>query len=130
MMKFQSGDVVRIKQGTRYWGQFAGEGTIRSVTPDASLPYSVRARSYTNNYGDDDLVLVRREVSMDKAKFGIKYDRQLDPVEFYETRKAAEARITELLDDAEVKKTTMYLFAIGEKWKVERPITFSFVPVK
>jgi hypothetical protein len=75
-------------------------------------------------------IISRKEVKMKNVKYGVKYDRSTDPVEFFETKKEAEKRITELLDDNDVKKTTICLFEVGEVWEVTRPVTYELVKVK
>jgi len=59
------------------------------------------------------------EVKMENVNYGIKFEETGnpikfkeagDPVEFFETKKAAEERITELLDNPDVQKTKIYLF--------------------
>ena len=71
-----------------------------------------------------------KEVKMDKAKFGIKYDRDEDPVEFFETRKEADKRIKELLGEDDVDRESIYLFEVGNKWKVDQPVKYDLVEVK
>ncbi len=68
-----------------------------------------------------------KEVTMKNAKFGVKYDRSGDPVEFFETKKLAEKRVEELLDDRDVNKTSIFLFEVGDVYEIKRPASFELV---
>lgn len=54
---FKLGDMVKIKKGTRFEGQFDGVGKIINVSSkDFDMSYRVRATyGYTNIYSDRDL---------------------------------------------------------------------------
>lgn len=69
------------------------------------------------------------EESMRKIKYGVKYDRDTDPVEFFKSKPQAKKRIQELLDDPEVKKESIYLFQVGKVEKVQRLQNFELVKV-
>ena len=96
--------------------------------------YNRQMREYERKYQEslrrNYLKELFKEVKMDKAKFGIKYDRDEDPVEFFETTKEAEKRIKELLGEDDVDKESIYLFEVGNKWKVDQPVKYDLVEVK
>ena len=71
-----------------------------------------------------------KEAKMDKVKFGIKYDRDEDPVEFFKTKKEAEKRVEEILQDNEVDKTSIYLLEVGKKWKVSQPVSYELTELE
>jgi hypothetical protein len=73
---------------------------------------------------------IGKEVSMKNAKYGIKYDRDSDPVEFFEKKKDAEKRIEELLKDRAVDQSSMFLFEVGRKWEIHQPVTYELIETK
>jgi len=75
--------------------------------------------------------IIGKEVAVKNAKYGVKYDRHdVDPVEFFETKKGAEKRIKELLGDSGVDKETIYLFEVGKIWEVNQPVEFELIETK
>ena len=69
--------------------------------------------------------LIGKEVSMKDIKYGIKYDQDEDPTEYFETKKEAEKRIGELIEDSAV--SNIYLFGISNVLKVKVPKGFELV---
>ncbi len=69
---------------------------------------------------------------MRDQKWGIVFDMglRIDPIELFATKKDAESRIEELLDDHEVRKNKIYLFEISKWFQVTRPIRYSLVELK
>jgi len=86
--------------------------------------------TYNDNWGwitSDYITLLTKEIKMKDVKFGIKFETDEDPVEFFKTQKEAEKRIQELLEDSEVKKNEIYMFEIKNLWQVSRPVSFKLV---
>ncbi len=71
-----------------------------------------------------------KEVTMDKIKWGIKYEQSSDPVEFFSDKKEAEKRIRELLKDKTVNLEEVYLFEVGTVYQVSVPVTYKLVTLK
>ena len=132
-MKFKVGDTVKLKSYAVYadYRRHRGEiATIESAIRDDVFDYGIEwVDGERSNVEKNNLILLK-EVKMDKAKFGIKYDRDEDPVEFFETTKEAEKRIKELLGEDDVDKESIYLFEVGNKWKVDQPVKYDLVEVK
>ena len=114
-MKFKVGDKVRVKE--RCSGAVKDTVYVLEYTEFKEL----RAGEHCTCENNWILVSKSTEVKMDKAKWGVKYDRDEDPIEFFDSRKEAEKRIDELLEDDEVEKDSIWLFVVGDKYKVERP---------
>jgi len=69
----------------------------------------------------------RKEVSMEHMKFGIKYERETDPIELFPTRKDAEERLKDLLNDRSVLRGSLYLFEIGKIYKIQTNVSYEQV---
>ena len=85
---------------------------------------------HQSTYVKDDeieLAMSRKEVHMNNCKWGVKYERNTDPTEFFKSKKEAEKRITDLLDDPSVRKSEIYLFEVGAIYRVDRPVNFKLV---
>ena len=85
---------------------------------------------YTNGEGWDwlkSVKLVRKE-PMIKMKYGLKYDKDTDPIEVFETKKEATERINELLQDSSV--SNIILFEIGKQWKIKTPTKYELEEIK
>ena len=131
-MKFKVGDRVIAKQNNGYGVTTDGwEGTVIYACDrfiDArdnrdGLEYShLKVERFIKISGK-----VGKEVAMKDIKWGVKFDVGGDPVEFFKTKKEAEKRIVELLDESDVDKSEIYLFEVGEKFKVDRPVNFELV---
>lgn len=122
---------LQKEEGDWYICQNFASGTLCKDT--LGFTYSWRVLSNGDLTGDvvniAKMEALGKEVSMDKAKFGVKYEKSSDPVEFFETKKEAEKRIVQLLDDVTVDKTSVYLFEVGKVWEVERPISYTLKEV-
>lgn len=98
----------------------------------------VDGNTYTTSIGnnlwhrEDGLKKVSnfKEVSMKNATWAVCYDRNGDPTEYFKSKKDAEKRIQELLEEIDVDKKSIYLFSIKEKYHVERPLQYELVSVK
>lgn len=135
------GDKVRIKQHVwRYCGasdcayftsymerQIGKIATVKNVFDNF---FYLDLDGGDSSWSDCMVEKITKEVPMLKAQFGIKYDRDTDPVEFFATRKDADKRIQELLEDSEVDKTSIVLFEVGKKWEVKRPVSYELKEVK
>ncbi len=129
-MKFKVGKRVKVTKKLHPLdeGWLGEEGRITKMKAYNAYPYLVEAEDGDSLFfSASQLKLVGKEVTMENAKFGTKFEEDQDPVEFYKTRKEAEERINELLDDLDVNKSEIYLFEVGKVWKVERPITFKLI---
>ena len=134
--------LVALADGARYEAKLQNEEGVwyicQNFTSGSScknklgFAYSWKVLSSNDLTGAMDIAKMEalgKEVSMDKAKFGVKYEKSSDPVEFFETKKEAEKRIVQLLDDVTVDKTSVYLFEVGKVWEVERPISYTLKEV-
>ena len=128
--------------------QFFNDGDIIELTADCSLREGKKGQKYTLRSIDGTLyaqtgksrgcaceekwklVSKHKEVHMNKIKFGVKYDRNGDPVELFESRKEADKRIEQLLEDSSVDKSSICLFEVGKIWEVQRPVTYKLVEMK
>lgn len=140
-MKFKVGDRVKLVKVHKNWvseeTKFLGKPGIISNNDDSDVRVEVKFDNEELNDGYNyfyeyqlELISHSKEVSMLKAKYGIKYDRDTDPVEFFQTKKDADKRIAELLDDAEVDKSSIVLFEVGKRWEVKRPVSYELKEVK
>ena len=137
---FKVGDTVKLKNYDKYrdYREHRGEiATIESAIYDDMFDYGIDwVDGEHSSVKKNNLILLweagnkPKEVKMDKAKFGIKYDRDEDPVEFFETTKEAEKRIKELLGEDDVDKESIYLFEVGNKWRVDQPVKYDLIEVK
>jgi hypothetical protein len=139
-MKFRVGDVCKVKKGCeKNCSNFHDSGavSIKIIGIDVDCyqydfytSTGKRAGS-CNCFNDDDLILLSKaETSLEKAKYGIKYDINGDPVEFFATKKDAEKRIKELLQEEYVDKDSIYFFELGKIYKVDQPVKYELVEVK
>ena len=78
----------------------------------------------------EEIKFIGKEVTMDKASWGIKYEVSGDPVEFFETRKAADERLKAILQETRTDKNSVYLFEVGKVYKAELPIKYELVAMK
>lgn len=138
--KFKVGDRVKLVKVHKYWvseeTKCLGKPGIISNNDDSDVRVEVKFDNEELNDGYNffyeyqlKLISHSKEVSMLKAKFGIKYDRDTDPIEFFSTKKDAEKRIAELLDDDEVDKPSLVLFEVGKRWEVKRPVIYELKEV-
>ena len=126
-MKFKVGDKVKIIGGPS--GKVGGIGKI--VRDDGYGTYVVSVKGENFYKAGVHIKLVGgKEVTMKNTKWGVKFDKDDDSVEFSKSKKKAQERISELLDDSEVDKKSLWLFKVGERFKVERPISYKLVAVK
>ena len=72
---------------------------------------------------------LQKEVITKDAKYGVKYDKDIDPVELFKTLKEAKERVEELLDDEGVDKKEIYLFEIGKVFKIDRPVKYNLIEI-
>ena len=72
---------------------------------------------------------LQKEVITKDAKYGVKYDKDIDPTEFFKTLKEAKERVEELLDDEGVDKKEIYLFEIGKVFKIDRPVKYNLIEI-
>lgn len=138
-MNFKVGDRVRIEKIVRkdhtHGGEYVGQvGKIVEIGNCISYLSSKTWQtviSFRGNRVCFDFDEIRNlEEPMKDMKFGIKYDRDVDPVEFFKTKKEAQKRIEQLLDDSEVDKTSISLFEVGKIWEVKRPVSYKLLEVK
>lgn len=130
-MKFKVGDRVNLRNGEAF-GTVVSDAEFEkkySFNPfKGSIPVLYDRGTFNGIYQSLEYT-IRKEITMENAKWGIKYDRDTDPVEFFKTKKKAQDRISELLDDNGVVKSSIYLFEVGKVFKVERPIAYKLVIV-
>lgn len=118
-MKFKDGDRVKIK--------------VACVGTEVGEIYTLERKNgdlFAGGCCDQDyweLLGSRKEASMKNWKWGVKYEEDEDPVEFFKTKKEAEKYVEELLDRSGVDKNEIYLFQISEVFKVKRPTRFELV---
>lgn len=143
-MKFKVGDRVRLIESLASFDKNA-EGEIYEIDGHSiGVCFDIKRRGHDlGNYGkkceygrgwyvqenDIELIKTESEVPMKDIKYGVKYDRDTDPVEFFKSKPQAKKRIQELLDDPEVKKESIYLFQVGKVEKVQRLQNFELVKV-
>jgi hypothetical protein len=131
-MKFHVGDTVKL---TNYYRMYDHSlhvnetATICEVNCKNWINFNCKIKWKSGAISlapDYDLILVRREVTMDGMKFGIKYETDEDPIELFATRAEAIQRIEELLeDDDSLDKDSIYLFEIGKVYKGQVGVTFT-----
>jgi hypothetical protein len=122
-MKFKIGDRVKVVGNCCNHNYRIGSvKTINKLYRSGSIQgYHLGGDNYVE---DEDIVLAGKEIKMKDTKWGVKYEMGSDPVEFFKTRKKAEERIFELMDDKEVVKSSIYLFEVAKIYKAKRPIAF------
>ena len=128
-MNFKVGDKVEYRESCP--SCYCRKGDVKRLSKDSDGDLCVRdVYGFADCWRDDLWKLVSgKEVSMKDCKWGVKYERDEDPVEFFKTRKLAEERVVELLDDGEVDKSEIYVFEVGETFKVDRPVNFKLIKV-
>lgn len=125
-MRFRAGD--RVMQTKKCSGTLPGKiYTVEDYINDSLII----GNSTTSGCLCQDFwkLATESEVTMKDAKYGVQYDRNGDPVEFFKTKAKATKRIEELLDDSEVDKKSIKLFTIGQVWEVKKQVEFELVKV-
>ena len=139
-MKFKVGDICEVLN-RKSCVNFDDCEDAKYVKITSTNNYSYRYEFLDKNmkdisncfgcFNDNDLRIYKKqtkEAPMKKYKFGVKYDRQVDPIELFTTRKKAERRIEELIKDSEV--SSISLFEVGKIWNVTVPVAYKLVNVK
>lgn len=129
-MRFKVGDKVKIVKNTHpeNKAKYGDIGTVCRIDLN-NASYPILLNEYDTWLMEDWLKLLESEVTMKDAKYGVQYDRNGDPVEFFKTKAKATKRIEELLDDSEVDKKSIKLFTVGQVWEVKKQIEFELVKV-
>lgn len=133
-MKFKVGDRVKIiKDKTSDSGWIGKTGEIVPHGADGCItwgfdkwPYLVKSSNGYRPFKSTDMQLIQGETTMKDAKYRLQYMRI---VEFFKTKKEAQKRIEQLLDDSEVDKTSIRMFEVGKVWEVNRPVSYELVEV-
>ena len=125
-MKFKVGDRVNVIPGE--WGY--GNGTVVEVRNYRSEYPLIRFDNDPNNswWIDAERVKKIKGGSMKKLSWAVKYDKDVDPTEYFETKKDAMERIEELVKESDV--SNIVLFHIDKSWTVKTPIKFELEEVK
>ena len=83
---------------------------------------------FTPWYWGDIIILIKSlMVNITKAKYGLSYEVNGDPVEFFNSFNNAKKRIEELLDKGDVDKNSIYIFEIINIKKVKRLVQFDLL---
>jgi hypothetical protein len=126
-MKFKVGDKIKIPDrecdGKKYC-----IGIVVNATNDNFI-YTEPHGHCLNPQEVINCSLVSEEVNMKNARWGIKFEQDCDPVEFFKTEKDARKRIGELLSNRLIDRNSVYLFEVGKCYKVEIPVDFKLMEV-
>jgi len=136
-MTYNIGSKVKCKMGAEEY--FPCEGTIIGehngyicVKRDDGVEGSgiIYNGKSTWDIEETGLILIRKGVFMMKnMKYGISYEKDADPVELFASLKERNAWIDQLLEDAEVDKSKIYVFEVKNIKRVVRPIKYELVNV-
>lgn len=117
--KFKVGDKVRIKKDSDFSSQekhgvgtISGKGYLGWWTVDFK-------DGYENSYRDTDIYKVGKDDKPTPVQFILKYMRDEDPFEEFESKKDLNKRIKELLEDRDVREDSMEVFEVKKHFKVK-----------
>jgi len=106
------------------------EGVVVEKGSDHVYKVKLDYNSAIRPFEEEELEPIEKEVTMKDAKFGLKYERDEDPTEYFKTEKELNERVEELLDDDFVdKKKKIYKFDISNVQELVRPVNFDWVSI-
>ncbi len=123
LKSYKIGDRVKIVRDAFCWqyGNKSDIGIVGEITEiyDGILSFEWwiedEKGSYTAVCGNQLIKMTGKEAPMKKMKWGISYELDSDPVELFATRKEADERIEDLIDEGAQK---IYLFEISKVYKI------------
>lgn len=126
--KFKVGDKVKIVDIESVSQYEVSVGDVGIVSEDSIAPF-VEPKNTKKDWSNDKVAFVEsqlekvdsrgRSVKPKPIKFLVRYERDEDPVEEFETMNQARARVKELLKDEDVKQDSICIYEIKKKYKVE-----------
>lgn len=127
---FKLGDRVRILSN-KHGGRFP-TGTIGTITDTNGSSVNLRVDAMADYWwygGDGDIELVNENGKEVKPlRFLLKYDRDVDPIEFFATEAEVKARIGKLLGDSGVQRGSFRVFELKRELSVEISCTEGILP--
>ena len=141
-MKFKVGDRVKIisKNHAPWSGESSNSefginqiGYIFECNGDNyTICKEMNLDTYYGLFDDDDIIVIKGgSMKTDKSQkltWAVKYDKDVDPTEYFETKKEAMERIEELVKDSMI--SNIVLFHIDKSWNVKTPTKFELEEVK
>jgi len=129
-MKFKVGDRVKSVSDEDIDIKIGSIFTVLGVDEDLII-FNDLGGDRRRRFSKDYTLVKGGSVKTDKPQkltWAVKYDKDVDPTEYFETKKEAIERIEELVKESVV--SNIFLYHIDKSWTVKTPIKFELEEVK